>query len=301
MNKILTIILIALMISLYGCTRVNETTLVDENIIIGDISQTRPALEGNIRIVGIDDFSFFSEDIVSVRGDIFNQGYFSIFDILVSLDESGQIHMDYFFDENMDTHVIRSINGMGGWWYVAYYDGGWPERNVFRMDHYPYRDGMTITIIEAGQQDLESYYDIFRQEVERKVSNDGKTIIPQITLRGPNIGNLTFEDFIVEPHNLRSDMLVEGNVTAIDAILTLAEEDLINYTLTWYESIGAAQVVQSYWVERINEDIASGRCGFVYEAGPWAFAGFRGNHIHIPSDIRIILSPEYLEFYWICL
>ena len=29
--------------------------------------------------------------------------------------------------------------------------------------------------------------------------------------------------------------------------------------------------------------------------------GAHGNHIHIPSDLRIINSPEYVEFFWICL
>ncbi len=29
--------------------------------------------------------------------------------------------------------------------------------------------------------------------------------------------------------------------------------------------------------------------------------GFRGNHIHLPSDTRIINSPEYVLYYWICI
>jgi hypothetical protein len=44
-----------------------------------------------------------------------------------------------------------------------------------------------------------------------------------------------------------------------------------------------------------------GGCGFVYETGPNSFAGFSGTHIHIPADVRVIISPEYALWFWICL
>ncbi|MFO7929361.1 MAG: hypothetical protein R6U35_06820 [Candidatus Humimicrobiaceae bacterium] len=295
----------------YGCAR--EDTSFDEslgeiatpdqekNIITGKISKTKPIIEGMIEIEGIGNFKFNPLEVSTIRDDLFNEGYFSIFDILVSLEQSGEIEMEYYFDEELNTYVIGSINGIEGWWYIAYYDGGWPERNVFRMDHYPYKDKMSITIIEASQRELESYYDVFREEIARKNLNGDEIIIPEVVLRGPNIGDLIFENFKVEAHNLRNDMLKEGTVTAIDAIMALGDEGLIDYELFWYESIGTAEIVKNYWVNRINNDAASGRCGFVYEEGSVDFSGFRGNHIHIPSDIRIINSPEYLEYYWICL
>ncbi|MGM0366506.1 MAG: hypothetical protein ACQEP5_08225 [Actinomycetota bacterium] len=295
----------------YGCSNgsayLNETINEDaadaqsENIITGNISETKPLSENSIKIAGIGEFEFSPSGISTIRDDLFNEGYFSVFDVLLKLKESKDIDMEFHFDEELNTHVIKSINEIEGWWYVAYYDGGWPERNVFRMDHYPYKDKMTITIIEATGEELDSYYEVFRQEVARKKSNEGKTIIPRVIIRGPNSGNLTFENVEVTAHNLRNDMLKEGTITAIDTIMTLGDEGSIDYELFWYESIGTAEIVKNYWVNRINEDEASGRCGFVYEAGSMAFAGFTGNHIHIPSDIRIINSPEYLEYYWICI
>ncbi len=295
----------------YGCARedipldesLEEPPPADrqENIIIGDITETEPVREGMIRIAGIDDFRFNPSEISTIRDDFFNEGHFSIFDILVDLDRTGEIDMEYYFDEEMNTYVIGSINGIEDWWYMAYYDGGWAERNVFRMDHYPYKDKMVINIIGARPGEVESYYEVFREEVARKNSNQGEIIIPQVILRGPNIGDLIFEDVKVEAHNLRNDMLKEGTITAIDTILTLGQEGLIDYELFWYESIGTAEIVKNYFVNRINDDAAAGRCGFVYEAGSIDFHGFRGNHIHIPSDIRIINSPEYLEYYWICI
>jgi hypothetical protein len=96
-------------------------------------------------------------------------------------------------------------------------------------------------------------------------------------------------------------MLRNGTITAIDVIQTLGEEQLIDYELKWYEEIGTASIVKNYWAEGINGDTHSGRCGFVYKAGDSRFTWFSGNHIHIPSDIRVINSPEYIHYFGICI
>ncbi|NVM36548.1 MAG: hypothetical protein HWN81_13205 [Candidatus Lokiarchaeota archaeon] len=68
--------------------------------------------------------------------------------------------------------------------------------------------------------------------------------------------------------------------------MSLGDQCFISYKLNWYETIGRA-VVKNYYVDAVNTDESYGRCGFVYEAGDLYFQGFRGNHIHIPSDIKI--------------
>jgi hypothetical protein len=80
-------------------------------------------------------------------------------------------------------------------------------------------------------------------------------------------------------------------------ILSLGDQGKLTYDLQWYDSIGSAGFVRSYRVERINDDQASGYCGFVYEAGATRFEF--SNHIHIPSDFRLINSPEYAKWSWI--
>ena len=318
-TSIFLFILIIGVFAIFGCSKTDISS--DENIpieqsgseesrkeqkeqsntITGDVSQTKALLEGNIRIAGIGEYIFNPLDIRSIREDLFKDGYFSVFDILLHLDDVDAINMDYSFDDELNTFVIHTIDEIEGWWYVAYYDGGWPERNVFRMDHHPYKDKMHISIIEASSDELDAYYDVFRQEIARKNSAKGNIIIPEVILRGPSLGDLVFENVHIRAHDLRNDMFQEGTITAIDAILTLGEEGLINYELFWYESIGTAEIVKNYWVNGINADKSAGRCGFVYEEGSMAFYRFRGNHIHIPSDIRIINSPEYLEYFWICI
>ena len=35
--------------------------------------------------------------------------------------------------------------------------------------------------------------------------------------------------------------------------------------------------------------------------GRAAFSGFNGAHIHIPADVRALVSPEYALWFWLCL
>ena len=85
----------------------------------------------------------------------------------------------------------------------------------------------------------------------------------------------------------------------LDEILRQAKSP--NYDLDWFESIGSAKIVKDYFIVRINNDHSVGRCGFVYEEGSEKYDGFLGNHIHLPADIRVINSPEYEKWFWICI
>ncbi len=271
-----------------------------KNRIFGNVSDTQAVMSASINIRGLGTFSFDPRQVRTVREDIFREGHFSIFDILVHLKDRGDIAIEYYFDEEMNTYVITDLNGHDNWWYDAYYDGGWREISVFRMDHYPYKDGMTINIIRQPESQLASIYETYRDEIRRKEANGGKMIIPEVIIEGRH-ETFVFENIEVRAHNLRSDMFQDGVITAIDTIITLGEEEKISYDLQWYESIGSAGVVKSYWIERINSDMSYRRCGFVYEAGNWQYEFFRGNHNHIPSDIRVINSPQYLKYFWICI
>ena len=39
--------------------------------------------------------------------------------------------------------------------------------------------------------------------------------------------------------------------------------------------------------------------GWVYETGSLDLSGFQGSHVAIPADTRIIVSPEYMTWYWL--
>ncbi len=257
-----------------------------------------PSGPGTVQIRGIGEFTFDVDEVETLRPDIFQPGHFSLFDALVRVAEQGNITLEYHFSEQMDTHVIDAINGEGGWWHSAYYSGGWAEPNVFRMDMYPYKNGTLFWLHKERDQRLTAIYDSFAQEVTRLENNGGRIIIPEVTIRSPS-GNTLFRDVLVTPHDVRMDVLQPGVVTGLDAILSLAEQgELSNLKLTWYERIGRADPVDSYWLEEIDAAEAAGGCGFVYETGA---RGIGGNHIHIPSDVRVTVSPEYALWFWICL
>ena len=267
----------------------------------GSNSGSIPAGPGEMQIANIGTFPFEASQVKTLRPDIFQPGHFSLFDILVHLSENRGIALDFHFDEQMDTHVIDAIDGHTGWWYEAYYSNGWYESNAFRMDMYPYKNDTTMRLDKTQGKRLNLIYDSFREELGRLAGNGGKVIIPELTVRTYE-GERVFQGVEVTAHNVRSDVLKPGNVTALDALLSLAERgDLSQIGLTWHERIGQADPVDSYWVSQIDEARADGGCGFVYETGPLAFSGFGGTHIHIPSDTRITLSPEYALWFWICL
>ena len=140
----------------------------------------------------------------------------------------------------------------------------------------------------------------WQEETLRKENNDGKIIIPEVKIYGKTFSK-EFTDVEVTAHNLRDDVFQQGVITAIDVILSLADQGELTYELNWYDSIGQASVVRSYWVDTIDNDTAEGYCGFVYESGSNNYIGVDGNHIHLPSDTRILNSPEYLAYFWICL
>jgi hypothetical protein len=260
-----------------------------------------PAGTGTVEIERVGRISFEAEQVTTVRPDIFQPGHFSLFDVLVHASQKGDIALDYHFDETMDTHVIDALDGQGGWWHNAHYSAGWFEPNVFRMDMYPYKNNMRIRLDRENEGRLEAIHRSFREEVSRLKANGGQVVIPDVRIRAPG-GRVAFRDVRVTPHNVRADVLQPGVVTALDALISLAEQgELPELKLTWYERIAGAEPVDSYWVEKLGDDVAVGGCGFVYEAGPNSFAGFSGTHIHIPADVRVTVSPEYALWFWICL
>jgi hypothetical protein len=268
-----------------------------------DVNPTNPTSEplerARVKIAG-EVYSFNPLIVNSTRPDLFNQGQFSMFDILVHLDEQNKIEFEYHFDESMNTHIIDSINGETDWWYVAYYDGGWPENNVFRADHYLWKPRTTLSFSRQSPVEISNICSEWKEEIERFEKNNRTIIIPDVIIRGESFTEV-FRDVEVTAHNLRNDTLQENVITAIDVILSLADQGRITYELQWYDSIGSASIVRSYWIEAINGDRARGTCGFVYEEGSKRYPFFSGNHIHLPSDVRIINSPEYIEYFWICI
>ena len=263
-----------------------------------------PSGVASIRILDVGSFEFDTAAVETLRPEIFQPGHFSMFDALAHLHKQGDIKLDYHYDPSMRAHVIDAIDGDrgdSGWWYQTYYSGGWSEHNVFRMDLYPWKDATRLSVYPERRDRIEGMFESFREEVSRLEANGGQLVLSEVSIRSP-AQSWQFRDVLVTPHDVRADLYQPGAITALDIILSLGEQgEFRNAVLTWYERIGSADPVDSYWLEGLDEAQAHGSCGFVYEAGPKRYGGFSGAHIHLPMDARIILSPEYALWFWICL
>lgn len=259
-------------------------------------NSTLPILMGEVTIAGIGEFSFNASKVTTLRPDIFNEDYFSVFDVLAYIDNQSEITIQYHFNYSMNTFVIDSLNDQTNWWYRAHYNGGWTESNIFRMDHFPYKDKMAIRVYQDSEKAIQDRYLVFTKEIQQKRENNNSVIVPEVTIVDSTSSRIVLNNVTITPHNIRNDMLKADTITAIDVILSLTDQGKIVSKIKWYESIGTAEIVEDFYVVQINHDVSSGFCGFVYEEGP---QGHAYNHIHIPSDIRVLNSPEYVLWFWI--
>jgi len=264
-----------------------------------------PTARVNVSIAGVGTFAVDPTEVRTLRPDVFREGHLSVFGLLVHLAGEGRIALVYRYDEGMATHVIESLNGQTGWWYEAHYAGGGFEPNAVRMDHYPVKDGLAVRVYREDPKRLAALYEGFRTEVARRAAHGGQVVVPQVVIRGPR-WKLEFRDVPVRPHGVRVDLFQPGVVTGLDVLLSLGEQGLLRgLKLTWYDRIGRADPVDSYFVELIAAEGGSAEafdsCGFLYEVGELALRGFKGAFVHIPADARVIVCPEYMEWSWRCL
>ena len=183
---------------------------------------TAPTMIGSASVGG-EVFTFNPVDVETLRPDVFNPGFFSMFDILAYLGEEGQVDLEYHFEDSMNTYVIDSLNQKTSWWYSAYYDGGLPEYNPFRMEHYPWKDKAALSFFTVDPAELEPIYAKFRADTSRSRDATGTFVVPKVYLRGPTVVK-EFTNVEVTPHNLRNDMFRENVTTAIDVKLSLGDK-----------------------------------------------------------------------------
>jgi hypothetical protein len=275
--------------------------------ITGGPQNTLPDADrrGKISIEGLlIDLPVDPRRVKTLRRDIFNKGYFSVFDCLVHVCKEHDIELRYHFDKKLRTHVIDAVGNKKNWWYAAvYHGGGVREEPIHRMDTHPYKDWMKMEIYQVSAERIEQIYSAFRAEAKRLKANKDKIIIPEVLIQTPN-QELTFRDVEVRPHRIRSDMFRSGVVTAADVMLSAAGQDKLSLGMVWREQFGTA-LVQGYYFVQLNQDQAHGRSGFTYSLGEKINHGRKppgkktgNNYFHMTTDIRVIASPEYMRWKW---
>ena len=251
--------------------------------------------------IGDKTYKFEPEKVGTVRPDLFQNGTsFSIFDVLVHLNSTGEVNLTYHFNATMNTFVIDSLNNETNWWYIAYFSGGYSEFNTVRIDHFPWKTGTVMILYQEDPSYIDHVYSTFEEEVTRLANNNGTVIIPTVIIKGRTF-NLEFYNVATTPHNMRDDIFQNKVITALDVIMSLGDLGYITYELSWFDVLGSARYVHNYFVSRINTDETVGRCGFLYEIGDEDFKYPGPNYIFLAADVRILTSPEYLRFFWDCL
>ena len=270
-----------------------------------------PSQEGTIEIRSLGSFAFDPTQVQSLRKGIFQAGQFSVFDALAHLATQGRIQMQYAWDDAAGTYFIQSLNGKSGWWYDAHYAGGNFERPVVRMDEYPVKDGMAIQLYLEQPDRLDAIQKSFREETARLRANGGHLILPRVKVIAPQ-GELAFENVTVTSHNSRLDVLQPGVITVLDVLLSLGDEGKLTLVgLTWRAQMDGADPIDGYFVDRIDAEgysvQATGDCTYSHEVGSEGLMefllphGHTTSHVHLTADLKVLTSPEYVEFLWTCL
>jgi len=269
-----------------------------------------PSAEGTVDIRGLGALKYDPAGVRTLRPDLFTDGHFSVFDVLVHLAERGDLPLEYVWDEAAATHWISSLNGLTGWWYDAQYAGGEFERPVLRMDSFPVKDGMTIRLYLEQPDRLSAIRQCFRDEVGRRDANGGTVVIQEVTVRGPR-WTLVAHDVVVEPSGTRSDAFRPGVVTALDVLLALGRDGVISsLRLVWHDRLDDADYVDSFMVHALfagaYEAPATKGCMLAHQTGSSVLEGFivahghESSHVHLTADLEALVSPEYVRWTWLC-
>ena len=270
-----------------------------------------PSEQGTLEIRGLGKLSFDPSAISSVRPDVFRQGHFSVFDILVHLADTGVIDMQYRFDEKLATHVIDSLRGISGWWYDARYSGGGFDRTVVRMDLFPVKDEMMIVLYLEDPERLDAIEAHFREEVARRDSNKGSVIIPTVVFQSA-AGSVTYRHVSVTSHDVRSDVLQPGLVTALDVLLSLGEQGLLTeLRLDWRRETQEVTIVDGHYIVGVVAEefspAATGACALMHQIQGQTILPYLTSHthtmshIHLTADLEVLISPATVEWLWVCL
>jgi hypothetical protein len=281
------------------------------NLPVG-YAQGRLSIEaGTLEIRGLGELSFDPAAITTLRPDIFLPGHFSVFDVLVHLSETNGFELEFSFDEELQTHVIHSLSGLSGWWYDAHYEGGSFDKSVVRMDQFPVKDGMNILLYLEDPARLEAIHQHFQEEVSLLADNDGLVIIPTVTLLS-STATVEFSNVVITGHDTRADVFQPGVITMLDVLLSLGDQgDLLQLGLDWRKEDGDILVVDGYYVTSIQAEgfapETTGSCVLTHQLSGVTIAEFLSphthtmSHIHLTADLEILVSPESVEWLWICL
>jgi hypothetical protein len=268
-------------------------------------------------------------EISSSRPDVFAEGYYSMFDVILAVAERNGIAIEYDFDATRKAHFISTINNVpGNYWYHFSYDTEANNqeignRRANRWDELLWRPGVWIQVVEG--ENLDEIKTEYLEEIERETVVGH--VIPDVTItiapsdymgNPPNSGRImvskNFTDVLVTPHNLRSlgspspysKPFQPGVVTSLDIPLSLMDQGELTVAMSVFYTYLAGLYIESYFVVALGfpeEGIAhaSGRQGFVYTTENGTLEDLPNDadrRFHVTCDIAVLHAPDFSRWRW---
>ncbi len=293
----------------------------------------QPEIPGSIVRIGSTNYSFDPEEheITSTRPDIFAEGYFSMFDVILAVAKQQNIPVEYSYDSSRKSHFITHLNGIqDDYWYHFSYDAGSGNSNEikyrrqYRWDEALWRPGVWIQVVTG--ENLDEIKAEYLEEIEREKSQGN--VIPRVSIsinpseyngNPEESGRITvsksFTNVQVSAHNYRADgynshhskPFQPGVKTSMDVLLSLVDQGELTVVTGVFYTHFAGNYLDSYYVVEMGfpeEGIAhsSGRQGFVYTTGNginFKLANQADNKFHMTSDISVIHAPDFCRWRWI--
>ncbi len=293
----------------------------------------RPATQGSAVIIRGTTYPFdpSTSRITTLRPDIFAEGAYSLFDVLLEVGRRNGHSIATHWDEECQTHFIDSVDGVAGdFWYRFSYDAGSGTSNELknkrqiRWDELLHQPGAWVQLVTG--EALGELKQEYREEIQRERQYGHMLPQVRITINPSNYeGNppeshritvsRTWRDVAVTSHGIRErgrDSLYRspfqpGVVTAMDLLFSLRDQGKLDVVGTAYFTHLAGKVMESYRVRSIGFPDAglahaSGKQGFVYTTGNGSFtrlANDADNKQHVHADIHVIHAPDFAQWRWI--
>jgi hypothetical protein len=301
----------------------------------GTLSATaiRPTAQSSAVIIRGNTYAFDPKEysISTTRPDIFTEGHYSLFDVLIAVAQRNGHQVALHWDADCMTHFIDSVDGVAGdYWYHFSYDAGsgtaneLKHRRQIRWDELLYQPGAWVQLV-LGEA-LNELKQEYREEIQRQ--RRFGNMIPQVRIAinpsnyegNPAESNRititrNWRDVTVTAHDLRGkggDSLYRspfqpGVVTAMDVLFSLRDQGLLDVVGTAYFTHLAGKTMESYRVRSLGFPglglaHASGRQGFVYTTGNGTFsrlANDADSKQHVHADIHVIHAPDFAVWRWI--
>lgn len=220
----------------------------------------------------------------TARPDIFKEGNFSVFDLLrymavtradMQFDPGSIVH---YTDSDYDTFEFSfswDRNGDGDFtndgvysasknWHFATnasggreHDGGNEtayigHRPYGRMDNYWLRPSMEVRFRPFSDTMTKRRQWVWSQEIARKEANDGKYIVPKVQYFNVMTGQITVyaTDVEVKSFNMLPGVFQEGVIQPLDVFLTLAQEQGMDFSFTYWPIMSSGAVVNTFAMSR---------------------------------------------------